>query len=79
MLIWQLNNYFRRSNLTIHYSSLFCYITLMGPFFANNGLTLILAWITTHTANKATVEVFEWIVNFIPHIKIDVITYPCWD
>ena len=24
-------------------------------------------------------EVWEWIVNFISHIIIDVITYPCWD
>ena len=27
----------------------------------------------------ATVEVLEWIINFIPHITGHVITYPCWD
>ena len=25
-----------------------------------------------------TVEVWEWISNFIPHLKMNVITYPCW-
>ena len=29
--------------------------------------------------NDATVEVLEWISNFIPHIMIDVITYPWLD
>ena len=28
---------------------------------------------------SATIEVEEWISNFIPHIIIDVITYSCWD
>ena len=27
--------------------------------------------------NGATVEVWEWINNFIPHFIMDVITYPC--
>ena len=27
----------------------------------------------------ATVEVQEWISNFIPHFTGRVITYPCWD
>ena len=27
----------------------------------------------------ATIEVWEWISNFIPHFSVDVITYPCWD
>ena len=70
------------SSFKLNYSlfkPILLYYTHGAVFFANNGLTLFLAWITTHTANKATVEVFEWIVNFIPHIKIDVITYPCWD
>ena len=29
--------------------------------------------------NGATVEVWEWISNFISHFIMDVITYPCWD
>ena len=29
--------------------------------------------------NGATVEVWEWISNFVPHIIMDVITYPCKD
>ena len=54
-------------------------------------LTLIPAWIGNHMPckvwdqitypfpnfNGSTVEVWEWINNFIPHIIIHVITYPC--
>ena len=29
--------------------------------------------------NGATIEASEWISNFIPHIIMDVITYPWWD
>ena len=29
--------------------------------------------------NSATVEVWEWLGNFIPHFIMDGITYPCWD
>ena len=29
--------------------------------------------------NSATVEVCEWISNFIPHFTRYVITHPCWD
>ena len=29
--------------------------------------------------NGYTVEVWEWISNFIPHFIMDVIIYPCWD
>ena len=29
--------------------------------------------------NGSTVEVWEWMSNFILHIIIDVTTYPCWD
>ena len=64
----------------------------LGPFY-KHGLTLIPAWISNHmhrrgwdgltylflTFNGCTTEVWEWINNFIPHIIIDVITYPCWD
>ena len=29
--------------------------------------------------NGCTVEVWEWIRNFIPHFVMDVITHPCRD
>ena len=29
--------------------------------------------------NGSTVEVWEWISNFIPHFTGNVITYPYWD
>ena len=29
--------------------------------------------------NYATVEIWEWISNFIPPFIMDVISYPCWD
>ena len=29
--------------------------------------------------NRTTVEVWEWISNFIPHLIMAVIGYPCWD
>ena len=29
--------------------------------------------------NGVTVEVMEWMSNFIPHLIGHVITYPCWD
>ena len=58
-----------------------------------NRLTLIPTWITNHMLSKVwdeiiyqfpnfngfTVEVWEWINNFIPYFLIGVITYPCWD
>ena len=61
-----------------------------SPFYWG-GLTLIPAWISSHMLRKvwdeiiypflnfngATVEVLEWISNFIPHIIMDAITYPC--
>ena len=28
---------------------------------------------------KGTVEVWEWISNYLPDIIMHVITYPCWD
>ena len=54
---------------------------------------LIPAWISGYTHykvcneitypfpdfNRCTVEVWEWISNFIPHFTLHVITYPCWD
>ena len=38
----------------------------------------LILWIITSPV-KCTVEVFEWISNFILHILMDVITYSCWD
>ena len=29
--------------------------------------------------NDYTVEVWEWIIIFIPQLIMDVITYPCWE
>ena len=29
--------------------------------------------------NDATIEVYEWITNFSPHLTGIVITYSCWD
>ena len=29
--------------------------------------------------NGHAVKFWEWISSFIPHFKMDVITYPCWD
>ena len=56
-----------------------------------HGLILILAWISTRMASKVwdeitypsqtstvhTVDVWEWMSNFIPHFIIDVIIHPC--
>ena len=62
-----------------------------GPFY-QLGLTLIPAWICNYihykmwdentypfpNFNGTTVEVWEWISNFIAHFTGHVITYPCW-
>ena len=66
--------------------------TPRGPFY-HHGLTLIPVEISNYihykvwdeitnpflNFNGATVEVFEWISNFIPHLTGRVITYPCYD
>ena len=58
-----------------------------------HGLTLISAWISNYiyyklwgeitypflNFNGCTVEVYEWISNFIPHFTGHVITNTCWD
>ena len=63
-----------------------------GPFYWY-GLTLIPTWISNYMPRKvcgeitylflsfngATIEVMEWIINFIPHLIMDVIIYPFWD
>ena len=62
------------------------------PFYWH-GLIPIPTWISNNMPSKAwdeitylfpnfkscTVEVWETIRNFIPYIKMSVITYPCWD
>ena len=67
-------------------------ITLIQAWIYKHGITLIQAWISNHILNKvwdeitppfpnfngATVEVWEWINNSIPHFAMGVITYPCW-
>ena len=63
-----------------------------SPFYYQ-GLTSIPAWISNHMSSKVwdkinypflnfngcTVEVWEWVNNFIPHLIMDVIIYPCQD
>ena len=58
-----------------------------GPFYSY-GLTVIPAWISNHIPNNVwgeityqfpklngcTVQVWEWLNNFIPHIIMDAIT-----
>ena len=57
--------------------------------FYKHGLTLISTWIILYKVsdeinysilnfNGATVEVYEWIIIFIPHFIRHVITHPCW-
>ena len=61
--------------------------------FNQHWVTLIPSWISDYihfkvwgeinypfpNFNGATVEVWEWISNFIPHFTWHVITHPCWD
>ena len=61
---------------------------IYGPFY-QCGLTLIPAWLSNHMPrnvwdeityqfpnfNGATIDVWEWISNFIPHFIMNVITY----
>ena len=61
-----------------------------SPFY-KHGLPLTPAWISIYIARKVweeisypflnfngcTVEVYEWISHFVPHLIMDVITYPC--
>ena len=63
-----------------------------GPVY-QHVLTFIPTWISDHRPNRVwgeimyplsnfnvvTVEVWEWISNFIAHFMMDVITHPCWD
>ena len=64
----------------------------LGPILLTP-LTYIAAWISNQMSSKvwdeityrrpifkgATIEVWEWISNYILHFIMDVITHPCWD
>ena len=64
-----------------------------GALNTKYGVTLISAWISNHKSSKLcdeitylfanyngfTVEVWEWIRNFIPYFMMCVITYPLFD
>ena len=66
---------------------------LYGAHFTNMDKLLIPAWVSNHMHSKVwneitypflnfngcTVEVLEWISDFILHFIMDVITYPYWD
>ena len=63
-------------------------VSIMQPSspFYYHGLTLIPAWRSNYMPGKmwdeitySFLKVKEWIINFIPHFIMDVITYPCWD
>ena len=43
----------------------------------DENVTLAVLW--RHFIKTCTVEVWEWISDFIPHLIMDVITYPCRD
>ena len=63
-----------------------------GPFYWRD-LTLIPTWISNDiyyyvwdeityllpNVNGSTIEVWEWISNFILHFTGLVLTYPCWN
>ena len=66
-------------------------VARLGPFDLH-GITLIPAWISDYMRfqgwdeitypipnfNGCTIEVWEWIIIFIPHLNIHVISFPCW-
>ena len=73
----------RNDKIAAHLDSLLC-------LFYSRGLALMPAWISNHMSSKVwdgityhfpnfsgcTVEVWQWISNFIPHFIMGVITYP---
>ena len=72
-----------KMNKKLYWKNLNQHGNTRGPFYLH-GLTLIPAWISNYTHYEvlyeitcATVEVWEWISNFIPHFTGHVITYPC--
>ena len=68
-------------------------VSRSGLCYDFNAMTLIPAWISNHISSKVcgeiicsvsnfdgcTIEVWEWINNFILHFKMDVIIFPCRD
>ena len=84
----------RRQTITCTFDNqvhLSTYVSQGVPYYCY-GSTLISAWISNHTPSKvwnkitypfpnfngATIEVWEWMNNFIPYFIRDAITYPCW-
>ena len=61
--------------------SVFPIPTLFPAWISNRMLSKVWDEITYPfpNFNGCTVEVWEWIINFMPHIIMYVITYPCWD
>ena len=65
---------------------------LWDPFYKHR-LALTAAWISNHMLSKVwngitypflifngyIVDVWEWIINFIPHLIVDIIDFACWD
>ena len=50
--------------------------------FIQHGLILIPTWISNHMQSKVWDEIIYPFLNFngfIPHLLMDVTTYPCWD
>ena len=86
-----LTNCFQEFLMVIH-GVFTIYSMTLGPLYWHV-LTLIPTWISNHILsnvwdeityrfsnfNGATVEVWEWICNFIPLFMMDVITCPRWD
>ena len=62
-------------------SLLLTWVTLIPAFINNYVYYKVCVEITSPSPNfnSATVEVWEWVNNFIPHFSVHVITYPCWD
>ena len=83
MVIYQVNACASRKN---NISSYNYYVLQLQKMF----LTLILAWISnyihynmwneiTFAFNGGTIEIWEWISDYIPHFYKYVVTYPCLD
>ena len=75
------------------YTALLCFVLFctmyIGSIYRINLMccpillwALLLTWINFNpflNFNRATVEVYEWISNFISYFIMDVITYACWN
>ena len=89
LLEWQ---NFPTIQIPLQYNMAQCFSDTIGSFYQDRP-TIIPAWICNNIPykwwdgityafpnfNGCTVEVLEWISNFILHLVMDVITYPCWD